>query len=75
MFVNMDSLYDVCLLSIMKGFDGSLTLENILVMRKHFHRMLYEFTVVWALGRGKGDTNEKWEGGGFAGWIIMVVEL
>lgn len=35
MFVNMNSLYDVCLLSIMKGFDGSLTLESILVMREH----------------------------------------
>lgn len=65
MFVNMDSLYDVCLLSIMKGSDGSLTLENRLVMREHFRRLLYEFTVAGPLGREKGDTNEKWEGGGF----------
>jgi hypothetical protein len=37
--------------------------------------MLYEFMVAWALGRKKCYTNEKWEGGGFDGRIIMVFEL
>lgn len=50
MFVNMDSLYDVCLLSIMKGFDGPLTLEKHTGDARAFHGMPYEFTVAWVLG-------------------------
>jgi hypothetical protein len=37
MFVNMDSLYDVCLLSIMKGFDVFLTLEKHTGDARAFH--------------------------------------